>query len=104
MSKNHNNSRQSPEYYTEVLRILIDTNADAMSYPAMAAVLNAKNIKTPTGLSFTGEIIKQMMKKLRNYKTYPSFLHQHLMLLVFEEKLTMRETLPLFKSRRHCTQ
>ena len=101
---NHNNSRQSPEYYSEVLRILIDTNAAAMTYPAMAEVLNAQNIKTPTGLAWTGEIVKQLMKKLRNYKLYPSFIHSHLMTLIFEEKLSLRETLPLFKSRRHGTQ
>ena len=101
---NHNNSRQSPEYYTAVLRILLDCNADAMTYPAIAGVLNAQNIKTPTNLQWSGEIVKQLMKKLRNYKLYPSFIHQHLMQLIFEEKLTLRETLPLFKSRLHGTK
>jgi len=100
----HNNTRQAPEYYTEVLRILIATNADAKTYPAMAEALNAQNIKTPTGLIWSGEIVKQLMKKLRNYKLYPSFIHQHLMQLIFEEKLTLRETLPLFKSRLHGTK
>ena len=102
--KHHNNSRQSPEYYSSVLRILIDANADAKTYPAMAEMLNAQNIATPTGLQWTGEIVKQLMKKLRNYRLYPSFIHQHLMQLIFEEKLTLRETLPLFKSRLHGTK
>ena len=102
--KHHNNSRQSPEYYSQVLRILVDANADAKTYPQMAEMLNAQNIKTPTNLVWTGEHIKQLMKKLRNYKLYPSFIHQHLMELIFEGTLTVKETLPLFKSRLHGTK
>jgi hypothetical protein len=103
-ARNHNNSRMPDAYYASVLRILIDANADALTYPAMAQALNAQNITTPTGLQWSGEIVKQLMKKLRNYKLYPSFIHAHLMTLIFEEKLTLKETLPLFKSRRHGTQ
>ena len=100
MSKtNHNNSRQSPEYYSQLLRILIDCNAAAMTYPAIAAVLNTKNVSTPTGLKWTGEHIKQLLKKLRNHKVYPSFIHQHLMELTFEGTLSVKEILPLFTRR-----
>lgn len=97
----HNNSRLPSAYYEQVLRILISCNSDALTYPAMAAVLNAQNITTPTGLQWTGEIIKQLMKKLRNHQLYPSYIHQSLLSLIFEGKLTMKETLPLYKSRRH---
>ena len=97
----HNTSRQTPEYYTEVLRILINCNSDAMTYAAMATVLNDRHITTPTGLTWQEGHIRQLLKKLRNYKTYPSFIAQHLLELVFEGTLTMKETLPLFKSRMH---
>ena len=97
----HNSSRQTPEYYNEVLRILIDCNAEALTYSAMATVLNDRHITTPTGLFWQEGHIRQLLKKVRNYKLYPSFIHQHLMQLIFEGTLTMKETLPLFKSRVH---
>ena len=103
LKKYHNNQRQPAQYYEQVLRILISCNADAMTYPQMAVALNAQNITSPTGLPFSGEIIKQLFKKLRAYKTYPSFIHQNLMELIFEGTLSVKETLPLFQSRRHGT-
>ena len=105
MSKSsHNNTRQAPAYYTEILRILIATNADAKTYSQIADALNAENLLTPTGLKWNQEHIKQTLKKLRNYSIYPSFLHQHMLELIFEQKLTLKEVFPLYKSRRHGTQ
>lgn len=97
----HNNTRQAPEYYTEILRILIATNAEAKTYAQIADALNTKGLKTPTGLKWEQEHIRQTLKKLRNYSIYPSFLHQHMLELIFEQKLTLREVFPLYKSRLH---
>jgi hypothetical protein len=96
----HNNTRLSPAYYESVLRLLIACNTDAMTYAAMAETLNKQGITSPTGLQWTSEIVKQLMKKLRNYRLYPSFIHQSLLELVFEGKLTLKETLPLYQTRR----
>ena len=100
----HNNTRRPDAYYEQVLRILIACNASAMTYAAMALQLNSQNIPTPTGLQWEAEHIKQLLKKVRNYRLYPSRIGQHLLQLIFEQKLTMKESLPLFKSRRHGTQ
>ena len=93
----HNNTRRPDAYYEQVLRILIACNTDAMTHAAMAAELNSQDIPTPTGMTWTAEHIRQLLKKTRNYKLYPSRIGQHLMQLIFEEKLSMKETLPLFK-------
>lgn len=99
----HNTHKHPAAYYESVLRTLISCNADAMTYPQMAAVLNAQGTPTPTGLQWNAEHIKQLLKKLRAYKLYPSRIHQHLMELIFEGTLSVKETLPLFKSRLHGT-
>jgi Recombinase len=97
----HNNTQRPAAYYEQVLRILIACNAEAMSYSAMAIQLNAQAIPTPTGLQWTSEHIKQLLKKLRAYKLYPSHIHQHLMELIFEGTLSVKESLPLLQSRRY---
>ena len=97
----NNNSRRPSAYYELVINHLIRMNNDTLTYAAMATELNALDIPTPTGLQWNSEHIKNLLKKLRTYKTKPSFIAQHLLELVFEHKLTIKETLPLFKSRRH---
>lgn len=100
----HNNTKRPNAYYEEVIRILITCNADAKSYASTAAQLNAEHIPTPTGLQWSSEHIKQLLKKLRNYRLYPSRIASRLLELIFEGKLTMTEALPLFQSRRQvCT-
>ena len=99
----HNNTKRPDAYYEEVLSIIIACNADAMSYSATAAKLNAKHIPTPTGLQWSSEHIKQLLKKLRNYRLYPSRIASRLLELIFEGKLTMTEALPLFQSRRQAS-
>ena len=101
MPTQHNNSRQSPEYYTQILRILIDSNAEGMTYRAMAEVLNDLHLTTPTGLKWSASHISQLLKKIRRFKLYPSFIHQHMLEMIFEGKLTLKETLPLMQSRLH---
>ena len=96
----HNTSRQTPEYYTEVLRILINCSANAMTYAATAEVLNSQQITTPTSLTWHEPHIRQLLKKLRNYRTYPSFIAQHLMQEVFEGSISAQEAALLFKSRK----
>lgn len=100
----HNTHKHEPSYYEAVLRILIACNADAMSYGAMADKLNAESLRTTTGQTWTAEHVKQTLKKLRAYKTYPSRIHQHLLELIFQGDLTMKEAMPLYKSRRHGIQ
>lgn len=105
MSKNiHSNTRREPAYYTAVLHVLIACANKSMTYPAMAEVLNSQNLTTPTNLQWTGDAVKGLMKKLKNYRIYPSFIHTHLLQLIFEGTLTMKETLPLFQSRRRCAK
>ena len=100
----HSNTKRPDAYYEEVLRILIACDTDAMSYAATAAQLNAKHIPTPTGLQWGSEHIKQLLKKLRNYRLYPSRIASRLLELIFEGKLTMTEALPLFLSRRQASE
>ena len=96
----HNTSRQKPEYYSEVLRILIGCSANAMTYAATAEVLNSQQITTPTSLTWQEQHIRQLLKKLRNYRTYPSFIAQHLMQEVFEGSISTHDAALLFKSRK----
>lgn len=96
----HNNSRQSPEYYSQILRILVNCNINRMAYAPMAAVLNDLRLTTPTGLKWHEGHIRQLLKKLKNYKTYPSFIGQHLMQEVFEGSISAQEAALLFKSRK----
>lgn len=93
--------RQSPEYYESVLRHLIQMNNKTFTYSEMATHLNELEILTPTGLQWHSDHIKNLLKKLRNFKTTPSFIAQHLLEMIFEDKLTLKESLPLFQSRRH---
>ena len=95
-----NTSRQTPKYYAEVLRILIDCSVDALTYTAIAAVLNNRQITTPMRLTWHEGHIRQLLKKVRNYKTYPSFIGQHLMQEVFEGSISAQEAALLFKSRK----
>ena len=101
MPTQHNNSRQEPEYYFQILRILIDCNADGMAYGRMAQVLNDRHLTTPTGLRWSASHISQLLKKLRRYRLYPSFIHENMLALIFEGRLTLKETLPLMQSRVH---
>ena len=94
----HNNTKRPDAYYEELLQILIACHA--MPYAATAAQLNAEQIPTPTGLQWSSEHIKQLLKKLRNYRVYPSRIASRLFELIFEGKLTMPEALPLFQPRR----
>jgi len=104
LERNYKTSRLSAQYYEQVIRTLIECNAQGLKYKAVAAALNAHNITTPTGLAWTEEVVRQIMKKLRNYKSYPSRIHSNLTNLVFEGKLTVKEALPLFKPRWHDIQ
>lgn len=96
----YNNTRREPAYYSAVLHILIACSNKSMTYPQTAAALNEGNLTTPTGNQWSGESLKQLFKKLRNYKTSKSFVGQHLLELVFEQKLSLKEVLPLFQNRR----
>ena len=95
----HNNTRRSSEYYDSVIRTLLACNAAAMTYAEIAAELNEQQINTPTGLLWTGEIVKGLMKKLRAFKTSPSYIAHHLMEMIFESRLSLKESLPLFALR-----
>ena len=96
----HTTSRQTPEYYTEILRILIDCSANSLTHATTAEVLNNNHITTPTGLTWSDNHIRQLLKKVKNYKTYPSFISQHLMQEVFEGSISTQDAALLFKSRK----
>lgn len=95
----HNSSRQTPEYYSLVIEKLIAYRLNKLTFPDMAEKLNAENITTPTGLQWTSGIMRQLNKKLKNYKTYPSFIHQHLLQLLYEGKVSAAEVALLSENR-----
>ena len=100
MPVNSPNARQSSDYYDQLTDGLIYANVNKLSYLHSAAYLNFIGIATPTGKTFTVEILKQMFKKLRSPATWPSYLHHHLMCAVFKGDLTVAQVQPLLQSRR----
>ena len=100
MPKINSNQRREPAFYTQLIYILIDCANKNMTYRATATELTAQGLLSPTGLVFTEDSIKQVMKKLRNYRTQKSFIAQALMELVFQGALTLKETLVLFTKKR----
>ena len=100
MPANSPNARQSTDYYDALTDALIYANVNKLSYAATATHLNDLGLLSPTGKSWSIEILKQAFKKLRHADKWPSFLHHHFLLLAFEGKLTISQIAPLFKSRR----
>lgn len=98
------NTRRSTEYYLSVLNLLIAGNRDNLTYLQIADSLNDLGIETSAGLTWTGENVKGVLRKLRLYREFPSHIHHALLELIFAGQLELRETLPLFKSRLHGTQ
>ena len=96
----HRSHRHSADYYERVLRLLIAGNAEALPYKQIAEKLNAEKIATPTGQLWTDSHIRQVLKKLRAYKLYPSIIHQNLLELIFEGRLSMKDSIPLYRTRR----
>ena len=94
------NERKSAAYYDQLTAALITANADKLSYDATAAHLNDMGLLSPTGKSWSIEILKQTFKKLRHADKWPSFLYQRLMVLVYQGKLTASQVAPLLRSRR----
>ena len=97
------NVRHSNDYYFSVLNLLIAGNRDNLTYLQIAESLNAQDIKTSGGLLWKAENVKGVLRKLRLYKEFPSKIHHALLELIFAEKLELKESLPLFKSRLHGT-
>lgn len=95
------NVSHSLGYYKSVLLVLIDSNNEGLSYLQIAERLNALEIKTAGGLSWTAENAKQTLKKIRLYRDYPSKIHHALLELVFNNELTVKQSLPLFAHRSH---
>ena len=95
------NTRHSNEYYHSVLNLLIAGNRDNLTYLQIAGSMNAQDIKTSSGLLWTAENVKAVLRKLRLYKEFPSKIHHALLELVFDNQLELRDTLPLFQSRPH---
>ena len=95
------NTRHSNEYYHSVLNLLIAGNRDNLTYLQIAESLNAQDIKTSGGLTWSAENVKGVLRKLRLYKEFPSKIHHALLELVFNQELELKDTLPLFKSRLH---
>ena len=100
MPANSPNARQSSAYYDQLTDALLYANVNRLSYLNSAAYLNFIGVATPTGKTFTVEILKQLFKKLRKAETWPSYLHHHLMCAVFKGDLTVAQVQPLLQSRR----
>ena len=97
------NVTHSNDYYHRVLNLLIVGNRDNLTYLQIAESLNAKEIKTSGGLEWTAMNVKGVLRKLRLYKEFPSKIHHALLELIFDNKLDLKSTLPLYQSRLHGT-
>jgi hypothetical protein len=93
--------KHSLGYYKSILLVLIDSNTEGLTYPQIADRLNSLELRTAAGLTWTGENVKGVMKKIRLYRDYPSKIHHAMLELVFCNELTVKQTLPLFEHRRH---
>ena len=100
MPANSPNARQSSAYYDQLTDGLIYANVNKLSYASTATHLNDLGLLSPTGKSWSIEILKQTFKRLRHADKWHSFLHHHFLLLVFEGKYTISQVAPLLKSRR----
>lgn len=95
------NTRHSDQYYHSVLKELIAGVNENLTYQQMADGLNTLEIKTAGGLSWTGDNVKGVLRKLRLHREMPSKIHSALLHLVFNQELELKATLPLFKQRSH---
>nr|WP_315428105.1 hypothetical protein [uncultured Albidiferax sp.] len=95
------NTTHSDSYYHSVLKQLIAGTNENLTYQQMADGLNAQDIKTSGGLSWSAENVKGVLRKLRLHREMPSKIHHALLHLVFNQELSLKETLPLFKTRSH---
>ena len=94
------NTRKPAAYYDALTAALLFANAHKLSYAATATHLTDLGLLSPTGKSWSTEILKQTFKRLRHADKWPSYLHHHFLLLAFEGRYTISQVAPLFKSRR----
>ena len=90
------NITHSLPYYKSVLTGLIAGHTENLTHKQMADRFNDLKIKTSTGLEWTSENVKGVLKRLRNHREYPSKLHRAMLELVYNDELTKEQTLPLF--------
>jgi hypothetical protein len=86
-------------YAKAVLLVLIACVSLHLPHAAIAARLNTDGLPTHTGRQWTAPQVKESLKKLRNYKDYPSRLHQSLMVLIVAGEITVKASQPLFDRR-----
>lgn len=84
-------------YYKRVLLALIDGLNRNLTHADIATELNEQGLLTPTGLKFKGQIIKEILKKLRLNKEYSSRFHNKLLQLIVAGEISIASAMILFK-------
>lgn len=95
------NITHSLPYYKSVLAGLIAGNTENLTHKQMADRFNDLKIRTSTGLEWSSENVKGVLKRLRNHHKYPSKLYRAMLELVYTDELRKEQTLPLFAPRIH---
>lgn len=94
------NKRHSLAYYAQVLTILIAAVRGRFPHALTASHLNAARIPSPTGLTWSGQLVKETLSRLRSHQNrQKSHLHEALLELIKNGDFTIRDALPLFQQR-----
>lgn len=94
------NFLHSHDYYLVLIKTLIRSLNAGFTDRQTSQALNDLAILSPVGRPFTEIGIRQLLKKLRNHRDYPSKIHRALLQLVFDGKLLAPETYILFRQRK----
>lgn len=86
-------------YYKKLLLALRGLLVRGLSHKAIAAVLNARGLKSPTGQAFDAPIVKSLLWGLRNPLESRSNLHRAMTHLFFNGELTREQCMPLITMR-----
>jgi hypothetical protein len=92
-------STRSTEYSLQVLKVLIQSKQAGLTAKCTAEALNHADLLTHTGQFWTGEHVRQSLKKIR-HRSYNGKLYPAMLQLINSEKLSIPDCLPLFSVRR----
>lgn len=96
----HPRTTLSIDYYHRLISFLIKYVNVGLSDQDIAGNFNSIAFLAPSGKPFTANIVRQILRKLRNHQDYPSKIHKALLQLVFEGRLSAPDTYCLFAPRK----
>jgi hypothetical protein len=96
-------TRHSGSYYLSVLLLLAEGVRRGQPDRDIAANLTDKGLLSPTGKRWTANAVRQALFKLRNFREYPSQLHNALLQLVVDGLLKPPQVGVLLQPRQHST-